>query len=90
MHAFDRRTEFSSLDRVCIACSAVNTEIWRVVCQEYANFVVVYMVIINKHKVKKILYQIFRKDWNKFPEIIAGNFRTHNPSRLRTIAVGVT
>jgi len=23
MHAFDRQTEFSSLDRVCISCSAV-------------------------------------------------------------------
>jgi len=23
MHAFDRQTEYSSLDRVCIACSAV-------------------------------------------------------------------
>jgi len=23
MHAFDRQTEFSSLDRVCIPCSAV-------------------------------------------------------------------
>jgi len=23
MHAFDRQTEFSSLDRICVSCSAV-------------------------------------------------------------------
>jgi len=30
MHAFDRQTEFSSLDRVCIPCSAVKTQNARV------------------------------------------------------------